>query len=194
MKIIDITRTVQDAPRYPGTPETEIVRLREVAEGDEYNSCLITAESHAGTHADAFNHFPAGNSLSIDEMPLENYCGPCRVISVPEDGLITLDDIRGRIDGAERLVLHGGGQAFLCEEAAEYIASCRIKLLVTDALSVGPHDNEASIHTTLFRAGVAVVENAVLDGVQDGEYLIFAFPIKYAGCDGAPVRAVLIGR
>lgn len=194
MKIIDITRTVQDAPLYPGTPETEIVRLREVAEGDEYNSCLITAESHAGTHADAFNHFPAENDISIDEMPLENYCGPCRVISVPEDGLITVDDIRGQIDGAERIVLHGGGQAFLCEEAAEYIASCRIKLVVTDALSVGPRDNEASIHTTLFRAGVAVVENAILDAVEDGEYLIFAFPIKYAGCDGAPVRAVLISR
>lgn len=194
MRIIDITRTVQDAPVYPGSPELEVVKLRDVAEGDAYNSSLITAESHMGTHADAFNHFPAENDLSVDEMPLENYCGPCRVISVPADGLITLDDIRGKIDGAERIVLHGGGQAFLCEEAAEYIASCRVKLLVTDALSVAPHDNEASIHVTLFRAGVAVVENAVLDEVEDGEYLIFAFPVKYAGCDGAPVRAVLISK
>lgn len=194
MKILDITRAVQDAPLYPGTAEPEIIKIRQVTEGDEYNSSMITAESHVGTHADAFNHFPAENELSIDEMPLENYCGPCRVISVPENALITLDDLRGRIDGAERLVLHGGGQAFLCEEAAEYIASCRVKLVVTDALSVGPMDNEVSIHTTLFRAGTAVVENAVLDGVEDGDYLIFAFPIKYAGCDGAPVRAVLISR
>ena len=45
MKIMDITRTVQDAPVYPSAPEPEIVKLRQVAEGDEYNSCLITAES-----------------------------------------------------------------------------------------------------------------------------------------------------
>lgn len=194
MKIIDITRTVQDAPRYPGSPDPEFITLKSVAEGDEYNSCMVTAESHIGTHADAFCHFPAENDLSIGEMPLDNYCGACRVISVPADGLITLDDIRGRIDGAERIVIHGGGQAFLCEEAAEYIASCRIKLVVTDALSVAPLDNESSIHITLFRAGVAIVENAVLDGVEDGDYLIFAFPVKYAECDGAPVRAVLISR
>ena len=193
MKIIDITRTMQDAPLYPGTPEPEILKLTD-AGNNGYNSSMVNAESHTGTHADAFSHYPVDNGLTIDEMPLENYCGPCRVISVAADGLITLDDIRERIAGAERLVIHGGGQAFLCEQAAEYIASCGVKLLVTDALSVAPLDNEASIHITLFQAGVAVVENAVLDGVEDGEYLIFAFPAKYGGCDGAPVRAVLIGK
>ena len=39
---------------------------------------------------------------------------------------------------------------------------------------------------------------SIVFGVQSGlgilvsQYLLFAFPIKYAGCDGAPVRAVLI--
>ena len=44
----------------------------------------------------------------------------------------------------------------------------------------------------LMEGGAAIVENAVLSGVPDGDYLIFAFPVKYGGCDGAPVRAVLI--
>ena len=32
----------------------------------------------------------------------------------------------------------------------------------------------------------------MLDETPDGDYLLFAFPMKYAGCDGAPVRAVLL--
>ena len=160
--------------------------------GDAFNCSLVTAGSHMGTHADAFCHFIADSDVSIDRMPLENYCGKCRVISVPADSLITLDDIRGRLEGAERIVIHGGGSSYLCEEAAEYIAACKVKAVVTDAWSVAPLDNEASIHGILFGAKIAVVENVVLDGVEDGEYLLFAFPVKYGGCDGAPVRAVLI--
>lgn len=191
MKIIDISRVAQEAPVYPGSHPIEICPLLDMQQGAAYNSSRITAESHMGTHADAFCHFLA-DGKSIDQMDLEHYCGKCRVITVPEKTLIGLEDIRGRLDGCERLVLHTGGESFLCEAAAEYLAACGVKTVVTDALSVAPSDNELAIHQLLFRAGVAVVENVVLDGVEDGEYLLFAFPVKYGGGDGAPVRAVLI--
>lgn len=191
MRIIDITRTLQEAPLYPGSESAKIVPISSMADGADCNLSLVTADSHMGTHADAPSHYlPDG--ATIDQMPLENYCGKCRVISVPAGTLIKLDDIRGKIAGYDRIVLHGGGEAQLCEEAADYLAACRIKSLVTDALSVGPLDNERAIHETLLGAGVAIIENAVLDGVEDGEYLLFAFPAKYGGCDGAPVRAVLV--
>ncbi len=192
MKIIDISRTIQEAPIYPGSEPVVIERCADMAKGDAFNSSIVTAGSHMGTHADAFCHFLSDSEMSIDKMPLENYCGKCRVITVPEKGLIKLDDIRGKLDGTERVVLHGGGEAYLCEEAAEYLAACKVKLVATDAWSVAPLDNESSIHNTLFNAGVAVVENLILEGVEDGEYLIFAFPVKYGDCDGAPVRAVLV--
>ena len=191
MKIYDISRTAQEAPIYPGSEPIDIQKLRDMDQGGEYNDSRITAGSHMGTHADAFSHFLPGGA-SIDQMELEHYCGKCRVLTVPAGALITLDDIRGRLEGAKRLVFHTGGESYLCEEAAEYLAACGVQTVVTDALSVGPADNEAAIHGLLFSAGIAVVENAVLDGVEDGEYLLFAFPVKYGGCDGAPVRAVLI--
>jgi arylformamidase len=194
MRIIDITRTIQEAPIYPGSEPVEITKTLDMANGDEYNESFIKAGCHMGTHADAFCHFLAESDVSIDKMPLESYCGNCRVISVPESELITLEDIRGRLEGAERIVLHTGGSTYLCEEAAEYIAACGVKLVVTDAWSVAPLDNEGAIHRIFAESGVAIVENTVLDGVEDGEYLIFAFPAKYGGSDGAPVRAVLVTR
>lgn len=192
MKIFDITRTMQDAPIYPGSQPVKVEPCGSIENGDECNISLITADSHMGTHADAVSHFVPGSELTIDKMPLENYCGKCRVITVPSDTLVKLDDIKGKIGGMSRIVLRTGGSSYLCEEAAEYLAACKVKALVTDAVSVGPLDNEASIHCTLLNGGVAIVENAVLDGVEDGDYLLFAFPVKYGGCDGAPVRAVLV--
>lgn len=191
MKIIDITRTVQEAPIYPGANPVIIDRIIDIAKGDEYNASLITAGSHMGSHADALTHFLADSDVSIDKMPLERYYGRCMVITVPL-GAIGADDLRGMIEGAERLVLHTAGQAFLAESAARYIVECGIRTVVTDALSVTFLDNEKPVHTILMKAGIAIVENVVLDGVADGEYILAAFPVKYGGCDGAPVRAVLI--
>lgn len=189
MKIYDITRTMQEAPVYPGDTAPEITERTDFGGGARCS--MIRAGSHSGTHADAFSHFLA-DGLTIDAMPLENYCGRCRVLTVTADELIRQDDLQGRLGGTERLVLHTGGKAYLCEEAAEYVAGCGILALVTDAVSVGPGDNEAAIHHILMERGVAIIENAVLDGVPDGDYLLFAFPVKYGGCDGAPVRAVLL--
>lgn len=189
MTIIDITRVFQEAPVYPGDILPEIT---ERSDSDGIARCsIIHAGSHSGTHADAFSHFIKGG-LTIDKMPLENYCGPCLVISVPNNCLIQQDDLQGKLAGAERIILHSGGNAFLSEDAANYLINCKIKTLVTDAVSVGPADNEAAIHLLLMREGIAIVENADLDHVEDGKYFLFAFPAKYGDCDGAPVRAVLL--
>ena len=190
MKIYDITRALQEAPVYPGDAPPVFSRQPGVPGAPDVFS--VTMGLHSGTHADAFSHFlPDG--ASIEQMPLERYCGPCRVLRVPENCLIRTDDLRGRISGAQRIALAGGGSAFLCEEAAEYLAGCGIRTVLTDAVSVAPQSNERAIHTILMRAGIAIVENTVLDGVAEGDYLLFAFPMKIAGSDGAPVRAVLVG-
>ena len=190
MRIYDITRTLQEAPLYPGDSAPQL--MRQPGAPGAPDRFLLTATAHSGTHADAFSHF-LPESAGIDAMPLELYCGACRVLTVSGGGLIRMDDLRGKLSGAERIALRGGGEAFLCEEAAEYVAACGVKAILTDAVSVGPADNEAMIHTILMRGGVAIVENVTLDAVADGDYLLFAFPMKLGGADGAPVRAVLVG-
>lgn len=191
MKIIDISRTLQEAPMYPGDEPAKFELVKNMSAGDSCNASVVTACVHLGTHADAFSHYQA-DGATIDKMPLEHYCGKCRVITVPSDSLVKLSDIKGRLAGSERIVLRSGGTSFLCEQAAEYIAACGIKAVITDAVSVAPDDNEESIHHLLMEGNVAVIENVTLEGVEDGDYLLFAFPVKYGGCDGAPVRAVLI--
>ena len=188
MKIYDITRTLQEAPVYPGDAPPQVTRQPGAPGAPDVFS--LTMGLHSGTHADAFSHFLPGGE-SIEQMPLERYCGPCRVLRVPENGLIRVDGLRGRLGGARRVALMSGGSAFLCEEAAEYLAACGVKTVLTDAVSVAPQSNEAAVHKILMRAGIAIIENADLSGVAEGDYMLFAFPMKIAGSDGAPVRAVL---
>jgi len=191
MKIYDISRTLQEAPVYPGDEPAVIRRVANMEQGDDCNVSSITAGSHLGTHADAFSHF-IRDGLTIDQIPLESFCGKCRVISTAAGEMVRLSDLQGKIGGFRRIALHTGGNGVLTEEAADYLVQCGVKLVVIDSVSVSPEEDPAVVHCKLLGSGVAVVENADLAAVPDGDYLIFAFPVKIGGCDGAPVRAVLL--
>ncbi len=192
MKIYDISRIHQEAPLYPGTPTPTIELLCDLHAGADFTASLITSASHVGTHADAFCHFVVSSDVTIDNMDLSYYYGECRVVTVPSKTMITKEDLVGKVEGIEKIVLRSGGESFLLPEAAKYLVECGIKTVVTDSWSVAPLDNEVEIHNIILGAKVAIVESVTLDEVADGEYILSAFPIKYGGGDGAPVRAVLI--
>jgi len=192
MKLIDITRTVQEAPIYPGSKPVVVERVADMQKGAHANVSMITSGSHIGTHADAFSHFVKESTIGIDKMELSHYYGRCRVVTVPEKTLITKETLEGKIENCERLVIHTNGNSYLTKEAAQYIIDSKIVTIVTDAMSVAPPDNEVEIHKLILGSGIAVIENVTLDGVADGNYTLSAFPIKLGNCDGAPVRAVLI--
>ena len=192
MKIIDISRIVQDAPLYPGSSPVIVEKISDMQKGAHANVSKITAGSHIGTHADSFNHFLKESAAGIDKMELTHYYGSCRVVTVPEKTMITQEILEGKIDSCERLIIHSNELSYLTKEAAQYIIDKAVITIVTDAMSIAPPDNEAEIHELILGSGIAVVENVDLSGVEDGDYTLCAFPIKYGDCDGAPVRAVLI--
>jgi len=191
MKIIDVSRNLQESPVYKGDEPPEISQIKSVYKPkDLYSLSKIAMSSHSGTHADAFSHF-LKFSKSIDEMDLNLFYGKALVKTFKE-GLIGAKDVENFNSSGERLVIRGQGKSFLSKEAAQVLAGKKIKLAATDALSIAGKDNEAEVHKILFGAGIAVIENLDLSNAADGEYKIAAFPIKIKNCDGAPVRAVLI--
>ena len=118
MKIIDISRPLQIAPKYPTAPDTVFAQVDHIEHGKDSNFSLLFTNTHAGTHVDAGKHFVHGE-LPIGKMPLELYYGPIRVVSVPEKALVTKADLEGKVEGAERVGLHGGGYSYLTAEATE---------------------------------------------------------------------------
>ncbi len=192
MKLHDISRTHQDALLYPGSDKPIINRVYDMKDGAPFNASMITSGSHIGTHADAKCHFLIDSDISIEQMNLDYYYGECKVVTVPKDTLLTDEHFKGKIDNVKRLVIHGGGKSYLTASAVKYFIEKNIITIVIDAWSVAPLDNEVEIHTMILSSNMAIVENVILDNVKDGQYILSAFPVKYAGCDGSPVRAVLI--
>ena len=54
-----------------------------------------------------------------------------------------------------------------------------------------PSSAGLSAHRILLGGGVAILENLRLEGVPPGDYDLVCLPLKIAGAEGSPVRAVL---
>jgi arylformamidase len=67
-----------------------------------------------------------------------------------------------------------------------------VKLVGIDTPSVDAADSRTlDAHHILAGEGIAILENLQLDDVAPGEYELIALPLKLAGMDASPVRAIL---
>ena len=81
----------------------------------------------------------------------------------------------------------------LSAEGARWLVDNRIRLIGIDFLSIEARGAPGHpTHRTLLEAGVVILEGLDLSGVEPGEYTLVCFPLKIAGGDGAPARAVLL--
>ncbi len=191
MKIIDISRDTVSTPVYPGDPETLVKQISSIKQGDECNLSALFACVHTGTHADAPLHFIEDGD-SIDKLDPALFLGPCMVIEVP-GGEITGQFVNRNFPRrCERLLIKSNGQASFMDSAAEEAVELGIKLIGTDASSIGSKGNQVKPHKAFLSRGVAVLEGLDLSDVSPGNYFLIAPPVKLGGLEGAPVRALLI--
>lgn len=189
MEIFDISRDITENI-YPGDPESRIVRVKAMADGDDCNLSAIYMGAHNGTHIDAPLHF-VENGMSIDKISPEALIGPCTVINM-SPGFITGEVVENNFPKAERILIHGKGRAFLHKTGAEILADNGVLLVGTDANSIEPAETEGAAHNVLLGNDIPILENIDLTDIPSGEYFLFAVPIKIKDCEAAPVRAVLI--
>lgn len=191
MQIIDISKDITKCDIYPGDPEVSITAVSKLKDGDSCNLSAIYTGLHNGTHADAPLHFIDG-AKSIEQTDLSAYIGECYVIEVPE-GPVTGEFVNNNFPSdAVRVLIKSNGNAWFMESAAEEIAFSKIRLIGTDALSVGISGNQTAPHRAFLREDVAIIENLELTNVKPGKYFLLAQPLKIGGAEAAPLRAVLL--
>jgi len=67
-----------------------------------------------------------------------------------------------------------------------------IRLVGVDLPSVDQVDGQTlPIHHALYATGIVIFENLDLRAAAPGSYELIALPLKIAGADGSPIRAVL---
>ena len=212
MKIWDISRRLwNDLAEWPGDEPFHFRQTKKIAEGQSVNLGAINMSVHNGTHADARFHFDA-NGASIEKAPLEVYIGPAAVVDLAESfsqskekQLITLEDLRPHaeeIAKTSRVLIRTGRWSdsavfpkripVIAADVPSWFQKNGVKLLGLDVPSVDEIDSKSlQNHHALARAGIAIIESLDLSDVAPGVYNFAALPLKIAGGDGAPVRAVL---
>jgi arylformamidase len=193
---------------WPGDPAVVLERIRSISAGDASNDSRIACSVHSGTHVDAPAHF-IENGGTVDQLDLGTLIGPATVLEIPHVSIVTAEILEKAFlpGGVQRLLIKTRnstlwddphhrfhpGFAALSAEAAGWIVEKGIRLVGVDYLSVQRFkDTEPLTHRILLQAGVIIIESLDLRNVHPGEYSFVCLPVKLAGSDGAPARAVLL--
>jgi arylformamidase len=204
MRIYDVTRPVSPAMAvWPGDPPVILERVASIEQGHSLNLSRLASTVHMGTHVDAPIHFVPGGA-DVTSLPLDMLIGLARVVELPDVDAITADSLAHLdLKGVKRLLFKtrngqlrqdefDTGFVALTLDAAQWVIEHDMRLVGVDYLSVEPFGGDGSVHRALLGAGVVVVEGLDLRDVPPGDYELYCLPLKLAGSDGAPARAVLI--
>ena len=83
---------------------------------------------------------------------------------------------------------------YVAPDGAEYLARLGVRLVGVDYLSVEQfRSGHHRTHRTLLAQGIVIVEGLLLHEPPAGDYHFRCLPLRLAGLDGAPARAVLVG-
>ena len=199
---IDVSVTIRSRmPIYEGDPGVAVEQVKSIDRGDPANVSRLELGAHTGTHVDAPCHFLPGGAGAA-ELSLDPFIGPCSVVEA--------QGARGAIDAAcidalslppraDRVLLKTPNSRLwerdtfsrdfvrLDASGADALIATGVRLVGIDYLSVGDPD----AHVALLGRGVGVIEGLDLRGVEPGPYFLACLPLRIAGCDGAPARALL---
>lgn len=203
MKIYDLSPTLHPGIAvWPGDTPFSRESVMRIRDGESVNLSSIRMSLHTGAHMDAPWHFQ-DRGISIDEVPLDHCVGSAVVVHLAVSGAIRPADLEAAVGSKPKrlLVCCNPDRSpdlfpepfpYFSEEAARFLAAAGVCLVGTDSPSVDHVDSkDLPAHRAFGEAGIVILENLLLEHVPEGEYDLTALPLKIAGADGSPVRAIL---
>ncbi|MDF3831378.1 arylformamidase [Cupriavidus basilensis] len=192
-----------DTPVWPGDTPFRQETAWQMDAHCPVNVGRITLSPHTGAHADAPLHY-AADGAPIGAVDLAPYLGPCRVIHcIGAAPLVEPRHIEHALAGApSRVLLRTYRQAPLAQwdpafcavapDTIALLAAHGVMLVGIDTPSLDPQESKTmDAHRMVRRHRLAILEGLVLDAVPEADYELIALPLRFAGLDASPVRAVL---
>jgi arylformamidase len=189
-------------PVWPGDSEYSAETTWQIADGCPVKVSKITMSTHTGAHCDAPSHYDA-DGKAIDEVDLETYIGACRVIHCIGVSQVEPHHIAAQLEGTPPRVLVRTYQSApqmrwdkdfpsIHPATIDLLAQHGVRLVGIDSPSLDPQESKTlDCHLTVKRHQMAILEGIVLDNIAAGDYELIALPLKLAGLDASPVRAIL---
>lgn len=201
-EIIDITMLLNSVtPEWPGdTPFIFSLPVTKEQSGS-VNIGQLTTSTHIGTHIDAPFHYDE-DGMTVEQLPLDIYLTTAQVVDVSGLKDIGESDMPEVESGVTAILLKTRSWTdhsvfpsdwpLFDPSIARWMKQHEITLLGVDVPSVDPETSkELPMHHAMKDNHRYILEGIVLDEVAEGVYGLTALPLKIAGADGSPVRAVL---
>ncbi|WP_459195381.1 cyclase family protein [Wukongibacter baidiensis] len=204
MKIYDVSMEIsEDMIVYKNKQEKKpkLTVAKDYSASDSYES-IIAMGMHTGTHIDAPLHMLEGGE-TIDSIALENLIRSCKVL----DLTYVVDKITKEVL-EEREILKGDFILFktknsfakefdfqfiyLEKSGAEYLKDIGVTGVGIDALGIERDQPSHETHKILLGHGIIIIEGLKLNKVEEGEYTLYAPPLKIRNVEAAPARVILI--
>lgn len=204
MKMHDITMTIEESMQvYKNKPEKRpSLEITRDFNGSSARESRLSMDMHTGTHLDMPLHFVPGGA-TVEQLEPDRLVRPCRVLDLSHvEEAVHVEDIETyAIQPGETILLKTRNSAteqfdpsfvYLAGDAAVYLRDLRIDCIGIDGLGIERAQPEYQTHRTLLGAGILIIEGLRLQTVAEGAYLLVAAPLKIAGAEAAPLRALLI--
>jgi kynurenine formamidase len=207
-KIVDLSLPLtNETPIYPGDPQPNI-SVATTIENEGYNLLHVHIGSQTGSHVDAPYHFcPTGER--IDESDLHLFIGTGVVIPVLEkeeqEGIV-LGDVKPyleQLSPGKIVLFYTGWSQYAGEEkyfrhpyvhvdVINEMIKRGIRTFFIDAINMDRTGGDSfPVHHAIAAVNGIIAENLTNFGAIDfPDPLVCAFPLRIAGADGAPVRAI----
>ena len=205
---IDVSATLdpKTTPVYEGDAPMKFDFLKDMRKGDNLTLSVYSMGAHSGTHIDAPMHFITSGA-PVNKVSLNPLIGAARVLEIA-DGVQSIDAAelnRHDWNGAKRILFRTRSSvrgwmdsaafhrdfAFIAPDAAQLLADAGVVLVGVDYISAEQFGAPAPrTHQILLGRGIPIVEGLDLRPVQAGDYDVIVLPIKVAGHEGAPARAI----
>ena len=192
---------------WPGDPEYSRRLHASMAEGGLSDVSLLTMTAHTGTHVDTPGHFIAGGR-KLDDFGPERFILPAVVVEVAGEGPIGPAALAGAAVPAGGAILFKTANSrdgriasgaffedgvYLSLDAAGACLARGASLVGLDYFTLDAYgDLDFPAHRLLLGADALVLETINLRGVEAGDYTLICLPLRLAGSEASPVRAVLL--
>lgn len=216
MLLYDLSSTIE--PGMPVYKNRDEKRPRFIISRDFPNDAVregrLDFDLHSGTHVDLPLHVIQGGEPS-DHWNSKHFLTSCRVLdfsSLEGDRISAAHLEQKEVEAANHgdqplfvkdcsILLKTANSAengfifsfvFLETSGAELLAERKIAGVGIDALGIERDQPGHPTHRALLKEGIWILEGLQLAGVPEGRYVLALMPLKIAGVEALPARALLL--
>jgi len=197
----------RESVSWPGDPPYERKLISSIDEGRASTVSVISMSTHIGTHLDTPAHFLAG-ARGLDTYKPADFILPAVVVDVEDAPAVTAKMVKDAQPPGGGAILFrttnstgkriASGEFFkdgvhLLPEAAQACVDHQVRLVGIDYFTIDAFGCDGfPVHKILLSAGILVLETINLLHVRQGGYTLICLPLRLAGAEASPVRAVLL--